>query len=296
MTQRQPSVPFPLLPSELERLVDTSFMEDLSAGDVTTDYLIQPGWRASGSFVVKGEGVLAGLPVAKAVFQRLDPSIEMKVFLEDGSAITPGMIIGEVAGPATTILKAERVALNYMQRLSGVATETAKMVAAVRDLPVRITETRKTTPGLRALEKYAVRVGGGYNHRQNLSDGVLIKDNHLEALAKSGVSLVEAVHQARRTVPHLLQVEVEVANMDQVEEALSSGAEWILLDNMSVEEMAEAVKLINGRAQVEASGGITADKVRAVAETGVNLISSGALTHSYKALDISLELEYHVSS
>lgn len=294
MNDSHPYLAFPLLQSDLWRIIDTSLAEDLGAGDVTTDYLIHPSWHATGAIVMKAAGILAGMPVAQAVFQRLDPSIQLRVLLEDGSPVHPGMVIGEVAGPAPSILKAERVALNFLQRLSGVATETARLVEAVRDLPVRITETRKTTPGLRALEKYAVRVGGGYNHRLHLGDGVLIKDNHLEALAMAGFSLGEAVRQARRSVPHLLQVEVEVTSLEQVREALEAGADWILLDNMSLTEMRAAVGIIDGRAQIEASGGITWEKVRAVAETGVNLISSGALTHSYKALDISLELEYQV--
>ena len=294
MAQEQHYVAFPLLHTDLLRIIDASLAEDLTAGDATTDYLIQPNWHASGSIMVKDEGTLAGMPVSEAAFKRVDPAIEFRRLLPDGSKISRGMIVGEVEGPAASILKAERVALNFLQRLSGVATETARMVEAVRDLPVRITETRKTTPGLRFLEKYAVRVGGGYNHRLSLNDGVLIKDNHLEALRLAGMSIADAIKQVRRDAPHLLRIEVEVESAEQAREAAEAGADWILLDNMPPDKMREAVRIIDGRSMVEASGGITWQQVRAVAESGVNLISSGALTHSYRALDISLDLEYRI--
>ncbi|MEK7214245.1 MAG: carboxylating nicotinate-nucleotide diphosphorylase, partial [Chloroflexota bacterium] len=193
---------------------------------------------------------------------------------------------------AASILRAERVALNFMQRLSGVATMTARYVAEVRDLPVRITDTRKTTPGLRSLEKYAVRVGGGHNHRQNLADGVLIKDNHLEALALAGFSITDAINQCKARVTHMVRIEVEVTSLEQAREAAEAGVDWILLDNMPPERMREAVGIIAGRAKVEASGGVTLKNLRAVAEAGVDLVSAGALTHSYRALDISVELNY----
>ncbi len=282
----------PLLEPELLRIVDTALQEDLAMGDVTTDSLIDPEWQAEGSFVVKETGVLAGMPVAQAVFRRVDPAIQFTPKIADGHRIQPGDVIGLVGGPANPILKAERVALNFMQRLSGVATMTRRMVDAVGEFPVRITETRKTTPGLRSLEKYAVRVGGGHNHRQNLADGVLIKDNHLEALAAAGYGLPEAVRRARARASHMVQIEIEITSLDQIEDALDAGPDWILLDNMPPDLMREAVRRVAGRAKIEASGGITLQSVRAVAESGVDLISSGALTHSYKALDISLELRY----
>jgi nicotinate-nucleotide pyrophosphorylase (carboxylating) len=288
-------IALPILESDLLRIVDTAIEEDLGMGDVTTDSLIDPEWQAQGSILVKEPGVLAGLPVAQAVFRRVDPSIRFEPKLADGDRIQVGDIIGLVAGPANTILKAERCALNFMQRLSGVATLTRLMVDAVGEIPVRVTETRKTTPGLRVLEKYAVRVGGGHNHRHNLADGVLIKDNHLEALAAAGFGLPEAVRRARQNASHMVQIEIEITSLDQIEDALEAGPDWILLDNMPPDLMREAVSRVAGRAKVEASGGITLDKVRAVAESGVDLISSGALTHSYKALDISLELSYRPS-
>ena len=295
VSNEAPYVALPVLEPDLLRMIDAALMEDLGMGDVTTDSLIDPAWRAEGALVVKGEGVLAGLPVAAAVFRRVDPAIALQVLLPDGSKVRPGDVAGRLEGPAASILRAERVALNFLQRLSGVASETALYVNAVRDLSVRITETRKTTPGLRALEKYAVRVGGGHNHRQNLADGVLIKDNHLEALALAGYSLTDAINRAREQASHLVRIEVEVTSFEQAREAVEARADWILLDNMSVDQMREAVQLIGGRAATEASGGITLESVRAVAETGVNLISSGALTHSYKALDISLMLSYQVT-
>lgn len=287
-----PAVALPILEPDLLRIVDTAIEEDLGMGDVTTDSLIDPDWQAEGSILVKEPGVLAGLPVAQAVFRRVDPAIRFEPRIGDGARIQPGDVVGTVAGPANSILKAERCALNFMQRLSGVATLTRLMVDAVGEIPVRVTETRKTTPGLRALEKYAVRVGGGHNHRHNLADGVLIKDNHLEAMAAAGFGLPEAVRRARQRASHMVQIEIEVTSLDQIEDALEAGPDWILLDNMPPDVMREAVSRVAGRAKVEASGGITLDKVRAVAESGVDLISSGALTHSYKALDISLELSY----
>ena len=246
--------------------------------------------------IAKEGGILAGMSLAIAVFNRLDPAIQCTPLFTDGARIQQGDVIAQVSGPAGNILRAERVALNFVQRLSGVATETARYVEAVKDLPVRVTETRKTTPGLRTLEKYAVRVGGGHNHRQNLADGVLIKDNHLEAAALAGYTLTDAVRRAKAKATHMVRIEVEVETLDQVREAAASGADWILLDNMPVDMMGEAVRIIGGRAKVEASGGITIENIRAIAETGVDLVSSGALTHSYKALDISLKLRYQVTS
>lgn len=293
---------FPVLEADLLRIIDAALSEDLGMGDVTTDSLIRASWQADGALVVKGTGVLAGMPVAQAVFQRVDPSLQFSAALSDGAAVSPGAVLGRVSGSARSILKAERTALNLLQRISGVASETAKYVKEVEGIPVHILDTRKTTPGLRALEKYAVRVGGGYNHRHNLADGVLIKDNHLEALALVEMTLTDAVRLAKEHAPHTVRVEVEVTDLDQAKEAVEAGADCILLDNMSVEEMRDAMRSIKAwsaavgrqRPLVEASGGITLERVRAIAETGVDLISVGALTHSFKALDISLELSYGV--
>jgi nicotinate-nucleotide pyrophosphorylase (carboxylating) len=290
---------------QIEEAVDHALAEDLSGGDVTTEALIPSSQGGTGSIVVKEKGILAGLDVAKRVFHRVDPELEISVFLEDGSKVEPGSIIARVEGKVASILKAERVALNFLQRLSGVASETNRYVEAVKGLPVRIMDTRKTTPGLRLLEKYAVRVGGGENYRMSLGDGILIKDNHLEALRSQGLSLKEILAQARKNAPLSLrgakrrsnlqakqtQIEVEVKTLQEALEAAGAGADIIMLDNMSLEDMREAVKSIHGRTLIEASGGITLDKVRAIAETGVDFISVGALTHSAKALDISLELE-----
>ncbi|MSQ28451.1 MAG: carboxylating nicotinate-nucleotide diphosphorylase [Dehalococcoidia bacterium] len=292
MPAEQTFVTLPLLEPQLLRVIDTALQEDLGMGDVTTDNLIDPSWQAKGVFYAKDEGVLAGIPVAAAIFRRVDPAIVFTPLLNDGDRVARGDLIGRMAGPAASILRAERVALNFMQRLSGVATMTARYVAEVRDLPVRITETRKTTPGLRSLEKYAVRVGGGHNHRQNLADGVLIKDNHLEALALAGFSITDAINQCKARVTHMVRIEVEVTSLEQAREAAEAGVDWILLDNMPPERMREAVGIIAGRAKVEASGGVTLENLRAVAEAGVDLVSAGALTHSYRALDISVELNY----
>jgi nicotinate-nucleotide pyrophosphorylase (carboxylating) len=289
-----PFIPFSVLEADLERMIDTALAEDLAMGDVTTDALIHPGLRAEGSVVMKAAGVLAGMPMAAAVFRRVDPTLVFTPKVQDGAAVKPGDVIAEVAGSARHILRGERLALNYLQRMSGVATETAKVVAAVRDLPVRVTETRKTTPGLRVLEKYAVRVGGGHNHRQNLSDGILIKDNHLEALALAGFGVADAVRLARDRAPHTVKVEIEGTDFQQLDEAVAAGADWVLLDNMSPAMMREAVQRVAGRVKLEASGGITLENAREIAETGVDLISSGSFTHSYKALDISMKLSYRV--
>ena len=280
----------------IEEAVDRALAEDLGSGDPTTDSLIPPGRTGRALIVAKGEGILAGGDVAVAVWKRLDPSIHVGSILPDGSKVRPsdpesgqeGDIIAEIVGDTAAILKGERTAINFLQHLSGVATETNRFVRAVEGLPAHIVDTRKTVPGLRALQKYAVRVGGGSNHRINLGDGVLIKDNHIEALRAEGAGLGEAVRRAR--VRHTLRVEVEVETLEQVAEALEAGADILLLDNMTVEQMAEAVALVDGRALTEASGNIDIDNARAVAATGVDIISIGRITHSARALDISLDL------
>ncbi|MCL0089544.1 carboxylating nicotinate-nucleotide diphosphorylase [Dehalococcoidia bacterium] len=275
--------------SQIRAIVDHAIMEDLGQGDVTTDALIPPALEVRASILVKASGVLAGIEVAEIVFQQVDPSLVFERLVQDGTGMQAGSIVGVVTGKAAGILKAERVALNFLQHLSGIATETAKYVAAVAGTRARILDTRKTTPGLRLLEKYAVRTGGGQNHRQNLGNGVLIKDNHLAALRAGGVGLGEGVKRARANVPRHLKIEVEVDAVEQAQIALDAGADILLLDNMRTTDMRRVVELVDGRALTEASGGITLGNVRAVAETGVDFISIGALTHSVKALDISLE-------
>ena len=280
----------PLL-SDLQALIDRALQEDLAIGDPTTDGLVPPDLPGRGLVFAKGGGVLCGAPVAAMVFQRVDPSLRVEQVLHDGDRLERGTAILRLRGPAASMLKAERVAVNFLQHLSGVATETARYVERVQGLPVRVVDTRKTVPGIRALQKYAVHVGGGGNHRKNLGDGILIKDNHLAVLRASGRPLREIVRQAVATASHTIKVEVEVTTLDEVREALEGGAHVLLLDNMSVEQMRQAVALVNKRAALEASGGITLETVRAVAETGVDLISVGALTHSVKALDISMDVE-----
>ena len=274
-----------------EELVDHALAEDWAWGDVTTQALIPADAEGKASFIAKSEGILAGIEVVHLVFTRVDPSLEFRALVHDGDKLQRGTGIATVEGKVGSILRGERVALNFLQRLSGIATETSRYVEAVRGTKARIVDTRKTTPGLRFLEKYAVRAGGGQNHRVHLGDGILIKDNHLAALRARGLDLKAAIDLARKNAPHTLKIEVEVTTVEEAGEAIEAGADIIMLDNMSVEEMRRAVKSMGGRVLVEASGGVTLDNVRSVAETGVDLISVGALTHSVKALDISLELE-----
>jgi nicotinate-nucleotide pyrophosphorylase (carboxylating) len=277
--------------SQIEEIVDRALAEDLGKGDVTTQALISSDQRGTGFILAKKEGILAGIEVAKQVFHRVAPELKVEIILEDGARVEPGSKIAKVSGSIASILKAERIALNFLQRLSGIASETNRYVERVEGLPVRIMDTRKTTPGWRSLEKYAVRVGGGENHRMNLGDGILIKDNHLMALRSQGLNIKEIIAKARQNAPQWLPVEVEVGAVSEALEAVEAGADIVMLDNMNLEDMRKAVKSIHGRALIEASGGITLDNVRAVAETGVDFISIGALTHSARALDISLELE-----
>ena len=275
---------------EIESLIDLALMEDLSIGDPTSDALIPPELTSRAVLIAKAEGILAGIEVALAVFKRVDPALSVHADIQDGSPLQPQDVIATVQGSASSILRAERTALNFLQRLSGIATETRRYVHAVSGHNCRIIDTRKTTPGFRTLQKYAVRMGGGFNHRRNLGDGILIKDNHIQALRGQGLSLGDIVKKAHANASHTIKIEVEVENLDEVKEALDAGAEILLLDNMGLKEMAQAVDMARGRAVTEASGGINLDTIKAVAETGVDLISSGALTHSSKALDISLDL------
>ena len=279
-----------MITPDILSIIDSALTEDVSMGDPTTDILIDPDLSGRAEMTAREPGVLAGIEVAAAVFRRLDPSVEVETVTEDGSRVALGDKLAAVMGRVASMLKAERTALNFVQRLSGVATETSRYVDAVEGLDARIVDTRKTTPGLRKLEKYAVVMGGGQNHRRNLADGILIKDNHIEAMQLQGMSIGDVVRRALDGAPHTIKVEIEVETIEQLEEVLDAGADLVLLDNMGVEQMAAAVKVAAGRAVLEASGGITLDTVRAIAETGVDIISIGALTHSARALNVGLDM------
>jgi len=278
-----------LTESSLRRLVKRSLEEDLGRGDVTTDFLVPPDATGRAVFRSRTTGVIAGLEVARMVYRVADSAVQFDARIADGSSVVPGQEIAVVAGPARALLHGERVALNFLQRLSGIASLTSRYVEAVRGTRARVVDTRKTTPGLRALEKYAVRAGGGFNHRRDLSDAMLIKDNHLAVIDRLGLSVGEAIRQASEALPHTLKIEVEVDRLDQIAEVLAAGADIILLDNMAIEELKQAVELIGGRAIVEASGGVTLATISGIAKTGVDVISVGALTHSAAALDIGLD-------
>lgn len=263
--------------------------EDLGRGDITTQSVVRGGAKARGRFLAKQDFILCGLEIAEAVFSTLDNTVTLESHVYDGETIAGGAEFARIEGPATVLLTGERTALNIMQRLSGVATLTKAFVDRIEGTGARIVDTRKTTPGLRLLEKYAVTVGGGYNHRFGLDDGVLIKDNHI-ALA-GGVR--RAVELARRAVSHLMKIEVEVSNQAQLREAISAPADVIMLDNMTVDEVRQSVKMIREQAPgaiVEVSGGINLENVRSYAECGVDLISAGAITHSASAVDVSLKI------
>lgn len=281
--------------SQIEWIVEQALTEDAGWGDVTTTALIAPHLWGKASILAKEDGLLAGIQIAQKVFQRVDPEIQLTALISDGQRIQPGDTVATIEGYAAGILTAERVALNFLQRLSGIATQTARYVEAIRDLPVRITDTRKTTPGLRALDKYAVKIGGGYNHRLHLGGGILIKDNHIAILRSQGMSLTDIVALVKLKSPHTLKIEIEVNTLQEAAEAASAGADIIMLDNMEIGEMRQAVQAIKGRALLEASGAINLENVRAVAETGVEFLSIGAITHSAPALDMSLEFETQVS-
>lgn len=277
-------------PQHIEQIINRALEEDSAWADVTSQTVVPPDTAGRGAIIVKASGVIAGIDVARAVFHRMDPTLDFRAVAQDGQRVKPGERIATVEGAYTSILAAERTALNFLQRLSGIATETGRYVDQIKDLPARIIDTRKTTPGLRLLEKYAVEAGGGHNHRLHLGDGILIKDNHLVALRSRGMTVADAVTRSRANAPHTLRIEVEVETVEQALQAVEAGADTIMLDNMTIEDIRCAVKLIAGRALTEASGGITMANVRQIAETGVDLISIGAITHSVKALDISLEL------
>lgn len=270
----------------IDNLIKSALLEDINYLDTTTDYLIPADQEGEAKFLAKASGVLCGIDIALRVFELLQPDFKYEVFIQDGERVNEGDIIATVSCKTRTLLKAERTALNLLQHLSGIATETARCVELVKGTNASIADTRKTLPGMRPIQKYAVTVGGGRNHRYNLSDAAMLKDNHIDA----GGGITNAVAKLKSKLGHMTKIEVEVRNLDELKEAIEANVDVIMLDNMSPELMAEAVKITNGRALLEASGGITSDTIRAVAESGVDIISIGALTHSVKAFDISLKI------
>lgn len=275
-----------LNPIAVEELVRRALLEDLGPGDITTEATVPADLTCTAVIIAKESGVICGHAVARATFRAMDPTLVYEELVAEGSAITEGQRVARISGQARSLITAERVALNFLQRMSGIATTTRQLSELIKYYHARLVETRKTTPGLRLIEKYAVRVGGGLNHRFGLHDAVLIKDNHV-ALA-GGIRA--AVLASRKISSHTSRVEVEVESLEQCQEALDAGADVILLDNMDTETMKKAVELVGGKAILEASGGITAENLEEVARTGVDIISMGALTHSVKALDLSLEI------
>lgn len=274
-----------LLP-DLDRIITLALQEDIGHRDMTTSHLLPRKQQARGVFCVKSPGILAGVEVAREVLLRLDPSLQFTVLVEDGSEVNPGDQVALVAASTAALLTGERAALNFMQRLSGIATRTRAMVDSIKYYKAQIVDTRKTTPGLRSLEKYAVKIGGARNHRFGLYDGIMIKDNHIKAAG----GILKAVSTLRQNVPHTMKIEVEVEDLDQLQEALQAGADIILLDNMDAASIKKAVEITAGKALLEASGGITEETLVEVARTGVDYISVGALTHSAPSLDISFDL------
>lgn len=271
----------------VDEIIVNALKEDINYVDVASDYLIPEDQRDDAYFVAKADGVLCGLSVAMRVFALLDDTFEAKLYKHDGDKIQKGDLIAEFSGKTVLLLKSERTALNLLQHMSGIATATAAAVELVKGTNAQITDTRKTLPGLRALQKYAVTCGGGKNHRFNLSDGAMLKDNHIDA----GGGITNAVNALRGKLGHMVKIEVETRDLAEVREALAAGADIIMLDNMSNEMMREAVQIIDGRAKTEASGGITLETIAEVAKTGVDIISLGALTHSVKAFDISMKMK-----
>jgi len=268
-------------------ILERAFREDMPLGDITTDYTVPENSVSKAVITAKQDGVIAGLEVCMEAFRMLDPDVKLKPLAEDGNFVKKGDRILLIEEKSRALLKAERTALNLLQRLSGIASETRKYVDRISGYKAKVVDTRKTTPGLRLLEKYAVRVGGGTNHRFSLSDGVLIKDNHIKAAG----GIRQAVEAVRKRIPHTVKIEVETETLEQVKEALDSGADIIMLDNMTPELMKQAVELIAGKALTEASGNVKLDNIEEVAATGVDIISVGAITHSVKAMDISMKFE-----
>jgi nicotinate-nucleotide pyrophosphorylase (carboxylating) len=276
-----------LLQCYIDNIITNALMEDINYIDAAADNLIPPEHESSAYYVAKDSGVVCGIEIAKRVFELAGENVTFKILMADGTKVKKGDIIAELEGSTLTMLKGERTALNILQHMSGIATATNKCVEIVAGTKAAVTDTRKTLPGLRALQKYAVTVGGGKNHRYNLSDAAMLKDNHIDAYG----GITAAVAALREKIGHTVKIEVEVRTLDELREALDNKVEIIMLDNMSCEEMKEAVEITNGRALLEASGNVTAENIRSVAETGVNIISLGALTHSVKCFDISMKIK-----
>lgn len=276
-----------LLQSYIDSIITTALNEDINYLDVTTDYLIPDGHKSKGYYVAKDDGVLCGIEIAKRVFELVGNGVECRILINDGEKVKKGDIIAEFEGETKVLLKGERTALNILQHMSGIATAVNRCCELVSGTKAQITDTRKTLPGLRNLQKYAVTVGGGKNHRFNLSDGAMLKDNHIDAYG----SITGAVNALREKIGHMVKIEVEVRNMAELEEAINAGADVIMLDNMNCDEMKKAVEFTDGRAKLEASGNVTAENIRDVALTGVDIISLGAITHSVKCFDISMKIK-----
>ena len=272
---------------QVNDILKRSFREDIGSGDLTTTYCVPPGKVGSGRLIAKEAGVLAGIEIAIEAFAYLDRAVRGIKLFADGEKVSRGDVVMTVEGPLQPILSSERIALNLLQRLSGIATQTALWAEDIKDYPAKLADTRKTTPGLRMLEKYAVQVGGGQNHRLALDGGIMIKDNHITAAG----GIDQAVQAVRSRAPFTLKIEVEVTNLEELKEALAAGADIIMLDNMDPETMHRAVKINAGQALLEASGNVTFSRLKEIAATGVDYISCGALTHSAKALDLSFQLE-----
>ncbi|HXH36845.1 MAG TPA: carboxylating nicotinate-nucleotide diphosphorylase [Plantibacter sp.] len=279
-----------LTPHLIDTVVTAALAEDAPWGDLTADALIPRGATASATLNAREAGVFSGSAVFEAAFRLTDPELSVAFLVADGETFAAGDTIATVSGPARSLLTAERVALNFVQRMSGIATTTAAYVAAVSGTHARIVDTRKTTPGLRAFERHAVRSGGGRNHRNSLSDAVMVKDNHLAVLLERGLTVTQALLSAREQLPHTTTIEVEVDRLDQIEDVLAAGIDTIMLDNFTLDELRQGVGLVAGRALVEASGNVSLATVREIAETGVDVISSGALTHSVRSLDLGLDI------
>ncbi|MBE6858101.1 MAG: carboxylating nicotinate-nucleotide diphosphorylase [Ruminococcus sp.] len=275
-----------LLQCYIDNIITTALMEDINYTDAAADNLIPEDHRSSAYYVAKDTGVVCGIEIAKRVFELAGGDVDFRILLSDGAKVQKGDIIAELEGSTLTLLKGERTALNILQHMSGIATATNKCVELVKGTKASVTDTRKTLPGLRALQKYAVTVGGGKNHRFNLSDAAMLKDNHIDAYG----GITAAVSALREKIGHTVKIEVEVRTLDELKEALENNVEIIMLDNMSCEEMAEAVKITDGNALLEASGNVTAENIHAIAETGVDIISLGALTHSVKCFDVSMKI------
>lgn len=275
-----------LLQCYIDNIITTALMEDINYIDAAADNLIPPEHQSSAYYVAKDTGIVCGIDIAKRVFELAGGDVDFRILMQDGTKVNKGDIIAEMDGSTLTLLKGERTALNILQHMSGIATATNKCVELVSGTNASVTDTRKTLPGLRALQKYAVTVGGGKNHRYNLSDAAMLKDNHIDAYG----GITAAVAELRKKIGHTVKIEVEVRTLDELREALENKVEIIMLDNMSCEEMKQAVEITDGAALLEASGNVTAENIRSVAETGVNIISLGALTHSVKCFDISMKI------